>query len=145
MSAAHDSLKLTGKLKIFINDKLVKETENLVTTVGKTWIADRMQGGATTAMTHMAIGTGSTAAVVADTTLDTESFRQALTTSGGVASTNTLTFASTYAAGDGTGTITEAGVFEAASAGEMLARTVFTGVVKAAGDTMTISWVITVS
>lgn len=140
----NDDLALTGALSIAINDEVVQETNNLVVTAGKEWVADRM-ADANTVMTHMAIGTGTTAAAAGDTALVTELDRNALTTSGGTVSTNTITYECTWAAGDGTGAITEAGIFDAATSGDMLARTVFAVVNKGASDSMTITWTITVS
>ena len=140
----NDNLALTGALTIAVNDEVVQETHNLVVTAGKEWVADRM-ANANTVMTHMAIGTGTTAAAAANTTLVTQLDRNALTTSGGTVSTNTIEYACTWAAGDGTGAITEAGIFDAATDGDMLARTVFSVVNKGAADSMTITWTITVS
>ena len=140
----NDNLALTGALTISVNNEVVQETNNLVVAVGKEWVADRM-ADANTVMTHMAIGTGTTAAAAGDTALGTELDRNALTVSGGTVSTNTIQYACTWAAGDGTGAITEAGIFDASSAGDMLARTVFAVVNKGAADSMTITWTITVS
>jgi hypothetical protein len=84
-------------------------------------------------------------AIVANTTLGTELARQVLTTSGGTVAGAVITFATSYAAGTGTGAITEAAILNAASAGTMLARTVFGVVNKGALDTMTISWAVTIS
>jgi hypothetical protein len=140
----NDDLALTGALTIKLNDEIVQETDNLVVTAGKSWVAKRMAGQDSN-MTHMAIGTGTTAAAAGNTALVTELDRNALGVSGGTVSTNTINFSATWAAGDGTGAITEAGIFDAASAGEMLARTVFAVVNKAASDSMTISWTVTVS
>jgi len=140
-----DAVSLTGKLSISLNGAVVKEVTNLVVTAGKGWIASRMNAASAGVMTHMAVGTGSTAAAVANTTLGTELARQALTTSGGTVAGAVITFATTYAAGAGTGAITEAGVFNAAASGTMLARTVFSVVNKGALDTMTISWAVTIS
>ena len=94
-------------------------------------------------MTHMALGTGTNAAAVGDTTLQTEIDRNALTST--TVSTNTVAYGCTWAAGDGTGAITEAGLFDAASSGDMLARTVFSVVNKGASDSITITWTITIS
>lgn len=140
----NDSLALTGALVIKVNEEVVQETNNLVVTAGKNWVADRM-ANANTVMTHMAIGTGTTAAAAGDTTLETESDRNTLSTSGGTVSGNTITYEATWAAGDGTGAITEAGLFDAATGGDMLARTVFAVVNKTDLDSMTITWTITVS
>jgi hypothetical protein len=139
-----DGIALTGKLTISLNDEIVRETENLVVTAGKEWVTARMKN-TSTVMTHMAIGTGTVAAVVANTTLGTELARQVLTTSGGTVAGAVITFATSYAAGTGTGAITEAAILNAASAGTMLARTVFGVVNKGALDTMTISWAVTIS
>jgi hypothetical protein len=140
----NDNFALTGALTIAVNNKVVQETENLVVTAGKNWVADRMKG-ANAAMSHMAIGTGTAAAAAGNTALGTQLDRNALSTAGGTVSTNTITYECTWAAGDGTGAITEAGIFDAASAGDMLARTVFAVVNKGTDDSMTITWTITVS
>ena len=139
-----DGIALTGKLTISLNDEIVRETENLVVTAGKEWVTARMKN-TSTVMTHMAIGTGTVAAAIANTTLGTELARQALTTSGGTVAGAVITFATSYAAGTGTGAITEAAILNAASAGTMLARTVFGVVNKGTLDTMTISWAVTIS
>mgnify|MGYP003980376183 CR=1 FL=1 len=138
----HDDLKLTGALTIAVNDEIVQETENLVVTAGKNWVADRMNN-ANTVMTHMAVGTGTNAAAAGDTTLVTETDRNALTST--TVTANAVAYVATWAAGDATAALTEAGIFDAASSGDMLARTVFSVVNKGAADSMTITWTITVS
>ena len=142
-----DTFALKGKLTISLNGKIVQETENLVVTAGKEWVASRMQGVTDGVMTHMGVGTGTTAAVIANTALETQhgDGRQTLTTSGGAVAGAVITFHRTFSAGDQTGAITEAGIFNHASAGDMLARTVFGVVNKGALDTMTISWAVTIS
>ena len=137
-----DDLKLTGALTIALNDVIVEETENLVVTAGKNWVADRMNN-ANTVMTHMAVGTGTNAAAAGDTTLQTENDRNALTST--TVTTNAIAYVATWAAGDASAALTEAGLFDAASSGDMLARTVFSVVNKGAADSMTITWTITVS
>ena len=138
----YDDLKLTGALTIALNDVIVQETENLVVTAGKNWVADRMNN-ANTVMTHMAVGTGTNAAAAGDTTLQTENDRNALTST--TVTANAVAYVATWAAGDATAAITEAGIFDAASGGDMLARTVFSVVNKGSADSMTITWTITVS
>jgi len=138
----NDNLALTGALTIAVNDVVVQETNNLVVTAGKEWVADRMND-VNAVMSHMALGTGTTAAAAGDTTLGTEIDRNALTST--TVLTNTIAYACTWAAGDGTGAITEAGIFDAVTAGDMLARTVFSVVNKGAADSITITWTITIS
>ena len=138
----NDDLKLTGHVSIALNDKVVQEIPNLVVTAGKNWVADRM-ADSNTVMTHMAVGTGSSAASASDTTLGSESARGALTST--TVTNNEIQYVETFAAGTATAALTEAGIFDAASSGDMLARTVFSVVNKGANDTLTITWTITVS
>ena len=62
-----------------------------------------------------------------------------------VVNANVLTYVCTFEAGDATGAVTEAGIFNAASGGDMLCRTVFSAVNKAASDSLAITWVVTLS
>ena len=146
-----DTVALTGQLTISINGEIVKTVKNLVVTAGKNWVASRMNAASAGVMTHMAIGTGTTAAAVGQTALVTEVARVALTTSGGSVSNNVLTYTATIPAdtpdvtAPDTAAITEAAVLNAASSGTMLCRTVFTAVNKGELDTMTISWDVTIS
>ena len=139
----NDGLKLTGKLTIALNDEIVQEVPNLVVTAGKEYVASRMKDTSATAMSHMAIGTGSTAAAAGNTALGSESARTGLTST--TVSGADIVYVDTFAAGTGTGAITEAGIFNASSGGTMLCRTVFSVVNKGASDAMTITWTVTVS
>ena len=138
----NDNLKMIGKLSIAINDKVVQEVDNLVVTAGKVWVAQRMNN-VNTVMTHMAIGTGTATAVVADTSLQTELVR--VTLSSTTVTANAIAYVATYAATVGTGAITEAGILDASSGGDMLCRTQFSVINKGADDSMTITWTVTVS
>lgn len=138
-----DDLEMKGRLVIQINDEIVQEVDNLVVTAGKGYVASRMKDATATAMSHMAVGTNSTAAAAGDTALGTEAGRAALTST--TVSTNTVTYVGTFAAGTGTGALVEAGILNASSGGTLLCRTVYTTVNKGANDSMTITWVITIS
>jgi hypothetical protein len=139
----HDNFNMIGHLSISINDEVVQEVPNLVVTDGKEYVASRMKDTTKAAMSHMAIGTVSTAAAASDSALGGQANREALT-SATVAGT-TITYIATFGAGSGTGAITEAGLFNASSAGDMLCRTVFAVINKGQNDAMTISWSVTVS
>lgn len=121
-----------------------REVHNLVVTAGKNHIADRLSsspGGA--AMGWMEVGTGTTAAAAGDTALQTALDRNATTSI--TDATNVVTYVGDWAAGDATNAaITEAGIFNAASAGTMLARAVFTAINKGASDTLKITWTVTI-
>jgi len=139
----HDNFKMTGRLSIAINDAVVQEVPNLVVTDGKEYVASRMKDTSKSSMSHMGIGTGSTAAAAGDSALGGQVDRNALTST--TVSGATVTYVSTFAAGEGTGAITEAGLFNASSAGDMLCRTVFAVVNKQSADSMTITWAVAVS
>lgn len=140
-----ENLKLTGKLSIAINDEVVKEVDNLVVSDGKDFVASRMEGTTDAVMSHMAIGTGSTAAEAGDSALGSEVARVALTST--TVSSSTVTYVATFAAGtpSSAAAVTEAGLLNASSAGTMLCRTVFDVVNKGTADSMTITWTVTVS
>ena len=139
----NDGLKLTGKLKIALNGETVQEVNNLVVTDGKEYVASRMKDATATAMSHMAIGSGSTAAAAGDSALGSQLGRVALTST--TVSGAVVTYLATFPAGTGTGAVTEAGILNASSSGDLLCRTVFSVVNKGASDSMTITWTVTVS
>ena len=143
-----DEIKVKGHLSIVLVDEMgvvkdERDFDNLVVTAGKGYIASRMKDATATAMSHMAIGTGTTAAAAGQTALVTEANRQALT------STNVpggqITYSSTFGNGQGTGALTEAAILNAATGGTMLCRTVFNVINKGANDTLAITWTVTVS
>ena len=119
---------------------------NLVVTTGRNYIASRLNDTAQTqVMSHMAVGSGTAAPVLADTVLGTEITRVAFDSDNIV--DNVITYVATYAPGVGTGAITEAGIFNDAGAnlGDLLCRTTFAVVNKAVDDSMVITWTVTVS
>ncbi|QDP53698.1 MAG: hypothetical protein Unbinned5406contig1000_44 [Prokaryotic dsDNA virus sp.] len=143
-----DEITVKGRLSIVLIDQLglVKEEhdfDNLVVTTGKGYIASRMKDATATAMSHMAVGTGTTAADVAQTALVTEANRQALTST--AVSGGDVTYSATFGNGQGTGALTEAAILNASSGGTMLCRTVFSVINKGANDTLAITWTVTVS
>ena len=138
-----DQLAMKGHLTIALNGETVQEVPNLVVTTGKNYVASRMKDTTAAAMSHMAVGSGSTAAAASDTALGNELDRQALTST--TVNNNTITYVATFGAGDGTGAVTEAGLFNASSGGSLLCRTVFSVVNKSSTDSMTITWVVPIS
>lgn len=150
-------LKLRYNVNFILRDKdgNIKDTRdyhNLVPSAGKAGAASRINGAdSEAAFTYIAIGTGTNAAAAGDTTLQTE-----ITTGGGqrgsatctrttVTVTNdtaqlvkTFTFTSSFA-------VTESGVLNAASAGTLLARRVFSAINVANTDSLQTTWRITIS
>ena len=150
MSAILETLQAKGQLKVVLTgpDGKVKTEQllkNLVVDTGLNFIVSRMKDATAGVMSHMTVGTGTTPAAAGDTTLEAEiaGARTALTST--TVAANQVTYVSSFSAGVGTGAITEAGVLNAASGGTLLCRTVFPVVNKQAGDSMTITWAVTVS
>jgi len=148
----NDKLNLRGRLIIEIRDnqnciKELCEIDNLVVNTGLAYIISRMVGTAKNVMSHMAVGSGTTSAAAGDTSLETQiGSRKALDSTTIAGSNNEkVVYVATFSPGEGTGAITEAGIFNASTSGDMLCRTVFAVVNKAADDTMVITWTITVS
>lgn len=144
----NEGLKLRGDVALVLRDKdgNVKDErhiENLIVDTGLNFICDRMKDDET-AMTHMALGSGSTAAAAGDTALGSQlGSREALDSS--TVTNNQIVYVASFEAGDATGAVTEAGIFNAATGGTMLCRTVFSVVNKAADDTLTVNWTITLT
>jgi hypothetical protein len=148
----NENLKLSGQLNIVLKDKAgnikdQREVKNLVVNSGLAYIASRMVGTSKSVMSHMALGSGTTAAAGAQTDLvSVLGSREALdsTTISGTIDEKVV-YVSSFEAGDATGAVTEAGIFNAATGGDMLCRTTFSVVNKAADDTMSVTWTITLS
>jgi hypothetical protein len=144
-----DSVAVVGSVKLELRDsrgrfKARRVVHNLIVTVGKNGITEQLLASPSSPgkPTHMAVGTGATAAAAGDTVLVTESARVALTSKTRAA--NVLTLVGDYAAGTATATLTEAGVFDASSAGNLYSRATFTGIPKGASDTLKVTWTWTI-
>lgn len=123
---------------------------NLVTTAGRAAVAGLINGVVTDFFDFIAIGTGTTAPAIGDTTLQTE-----IASGGGsrASSTNTrvttdttndtaqgvttFTFSSTFA-------VTESGWLSASSGGTLLCRQTFSAINVVSGDSLQITWQIDV-
>jgi len=147
-----EQLKAAGKLSIVLKDEkgAVKETreiKNLVVNTGLAHITSRLLGTSSNVMSHMALGSGTTAAAAGNTALESQlGSRDALTSSTQSGTNNeSIVYVATFSAGEGTGAVTEAGIFNASTSGTMLCRTVFSVVNKAAGDTLQVTWTVTFS
>lgn len=139
-----DSLKITGIITAILRgpDGRIKARSvdrNIVTNVGRAAIIDRLQGATPAVCDYIAIGTGATAAAAADTTLQTEVARAQGTLSQPTAYTDRCVY--NFAAGTGTGTITEVGRLNAASDGVLMGRGILaSSKVKEAGDSLEITY-----
>jgi hypothetical protein len=108
---------------------------NTVTSAGLNQIADQLLDAPSIDVpSHMAVGTGSPGATALGTELD----RNALTDK--TRSSATVTFEGDWAAGDATGALTEAGVFNAAASGDMTVSASFSVINKGANDVLSVEW-----
>ncbi len=117
--------------------------KNLIVNGGLDQAKDRLFNPATTAdpFGFLAIGTGAVPETPADTMLGTEAARDAVNyTPGGV---GVCTVDCTFAAGVGTGAITEVGLFDDAATGNLFNRKTFAAIAKTAADALKASCTIT--
>jgi len=151
-----EPLLLRGEFEILhIRDGHViarREVKNLVVSAGKGQAAGLLNGAVTTPMKYIAIGTGTIAPAAGDTALGAEmatggGARALATTLDRVTTTVTndtaraiVTFAFTASFA-----VTEAGLFDAAAAGNMLSRQTFAAVNVVSGDSLQVTWKIQVS
>lgn len=144
-----ETLKITGALRVVVTGpdgqlKDQRDLKNLVVDTGLNFIVKRMKDAVTDVMSHMSLGTGTTAAAAANTTLETEIAGSRVVLTSTTVTANAITYIASFAAGVGTGAVTESGIFNNTTGGTMLCRTVFPVVNKQAGDSMTVTWTITV-
>lgn len=123
------------------------QVANLITNAGFALIAGRLNGsGSPAAATYIAVGTGTNAANVADTTLQTESATAGLSRASATVSLVTTTVTNDTAqmlvtfTVTGTVAVTESGVLNAASTGTLLCRQVFSAINVVNGDSLQITW-----
>jgi hypothetical protein len=121
--------------------------ENIITTVGKSYLAFYLQSAACAAatftMVYAAIGTDATGEAVGDTALGTEVARHTGTAS---YSANAIyEVVATFATGSGTGAITEYGILDTNTGGTLLSRDTESAINKGASDTLTVTYQLTFS
>jgi hypothetical protein len=151
----YEDMTAVGRLKIQVisPDGIVKDErniKNLVVDTGKAFIAQSMlktTSNSPAAMTHMAIGTGATAAAAGDTALGGEVGTRVTFSPAASVATNVVTYVGTFLPSNpatSTG-LYEAGIFNGSSGGTMLCRTTFAVVNKDPADTLAITWTITIN
>lgn len=141
-----DTVEFTGTLLLcrFAGPRMTwaQIATNLVVDKGREAAIDRLQAAAVAVHDYMAIGTGSSGPTAGDTALGTEvGTRVQGSLTQPTAYTDRLV--STFAAGNGTATITEAGRLNASSTGNLFCRSVFTGIAKGSGDSLTVTYDVT--
>lgn len=132
----------------------VVETPNALTNTGFAEVAGLInsdQAGSHTAWDYVAVGTGTTAATATDTELETEETENSLGRSAGTGtrvtvnvSNDTSQIVKSFSV-TGSVAVTESGVLNAGATGVLLCRQTFSAINVADGDTLQITWKITVA
>lgn len=140
----NDQIPLRGHLTISLNNRVVQEVDNMVVDGGASWVANRMLAApaSDSPVNAMQLGSGSADPDVGDTSVTTLGTSTSIATVGITGVDIGVQFSTTFVAGEGTGAITEAGLFAAAA---MIARTTFPVVNKGAADELAITWTIKIS
>jgi hypothetical protein len=161
-------MKMLGHLELVATDssgniKAYRQTDNIVTGVGKNCVALRLFGangtdptgcggtGNTAKFTFIGIGTGSTAEAFTDTGLGTPGANnRGPATAVGVNQNSTATPYSSIQktlTSNSTQSIAESGLFDVGgtTGGHMFARKTFTAIPLNSGDSLTVTWRITYS
>lgn len=151
----NDTLKLKGRVGIVVKDKdgNVKEkrdVNNLVVDDGLNFIARRMHGTTAGVMSHIGLGTGSGSPTdETRTSLISQVHREEFDTDFPAEPTGeSITYKASFEAGDvgsGTVAVTEAGIFNASSGGDMLCRVEFASISLTSSDSIVVQWTITLS
>lgn len=150
LSVAHGTLTARAVSRDGIVRDLGTVGHHLITTAGKNYIASCFDNTAEPeALKYHACGTGTTAAAVGDTALQTEcttalnpDSTRAVGSQAHSANTYTTVGTLTF---DGTAAVTEWGLLSAASAGTLLDHQVFSAVNVASGDSIQFTYVFTQS
>lgn len=168
-SQTDGGVKMLGHLELVATDnsgniKAYRQTDNIVTGVGKNCVAQRLFGangtggsgdtntcgGAknTNAFTWIGIGTSTQTEQFTDTALIGQVGNRGLASAVGINANST---SSPYSSiqrtlvSNATNTIAESGLFDASASSHMFARKTFTGIPLNSGDSLTVTWRITYS
>lgn len=118
---------------------------NQVQTAMLTHVADSLSDQGETQASHMGVGSSSGQGVGDSTLATLLGSREALDGGTPTHSGAVVTWTRTFAAGESTGTVTEAGVFNDVAAGIMLVYNDGLSYAKGAGDSLELTWTLTVS
>lgn len=146
---AKTRIGISGRLHILIQDAKTGEilrdewNDNKIVDTGLNLVRDLIAGG-NTPVTEIAVGTDGTAPTNSDTTLTAEVFRSPITRRIPTDKKITLQLFIPTTSANGN-TLREAGIFNAATAGDMLSRVTYADIVKTSAITVTLTWEITIS
>lgn len=137
-----EKIRTSGSLTVVVYDEHnnIKDEhyyKNLVTQVGKSYLAARAVGNSAAIMNYMAVGSSNVAPLESQTSLGAELGRVLLDSA--TSTNNTIAWVATFPAGVGTGTLREVGIFNASSGGSMMNKAQI-NIVKDVSDTVVVTW-----
>lgn len=149
----NDGLKVTGDVEIVLKDNNgytvdTRSIKNLVVDSGLGYIGSRMLDNTTSVMSFMGLGGNSTTATADDTDLGTPIGDREQIASAVYSFTQNqakVTYTAVFGAGEATGNLSEAGIFNSSTGGTMLCRTTFDTLTKPSASELTMTWVISLS
>lgn len=134
-------------LRLYGPDGKLKESrdiDNDITELMDAHVADQMSDSGDSAIGYMAVGTGTgqgSSDVGLSSTLDSNALSS--TTQGSDGADNDVVYIGDWAAADGTGALTEAGIFLEDNNTTMMVVASFDVINKGAADTLEITWTVT--
>ena len=151
-ASATDVIKLRGRIEIQLGDingkpigpKIIKD--NTVVTAGRRWVLENIySGGAASAqvLSHLAVGTSTTAPATGDTALGSEVTRLAVnnfTTSNLTSNPPSWRAECSFATNQANTTLGEFGLFNSSAAGTLFGRVTFNTIDKTTSNTLSISY-----
>jgi phosphopentomutase len=140
---------IRGQVDLLVLDEHSRKKErriikNIVTHIGDAILADLLaSNGLTNPLSHIAVGDGTTAATKDDTQLENELLRESATRQQETGDQdNVVRFEAIWPVGAAQGSYTEAGIFDADTAGNLFSRTTFTQLDVGPADTLLVRWYI---
>lgn len=148
MVKSHVQIKTNVCIELFNAEGVCisrEEKPNLVVNVGLNFMANALIANSTSPFVAVAVGTSGTAPAAGDTTLGAEVGRVAFTSATQTGATDVIV--ANFAAGVGTGTLQEAGIFNSvtANAGTLFSHLTFSAITKASTDSLQITWTLVMS
>lgn len=149
-----DAMLLKGRIELQLQDiegnpagpKVIQN--NTVVTAGRRWVLENIySGGPASAqvISHLAVGTSTTAPATSDTGLGSESTRKAIgtfTTSNLTSNPPSFRAEVSFATNEANTTLGEVGLFNSSAGGTMLARATFATVDKTTTNTLGMTYVV---
>lgn len=148
MMNIQDSITVRGVVGIVLTDattgkvKARREVNNMVVQTGKDLIAANFAGLSADTVTHIGVGTNTPATPAASTQTALVDPITPRVSASDTVNTNpaTIVYEAVFGPGVAVGSVGEAGLFTASTAGTMVARTTFANIPKGANDLLTVTW-----